>query len=55
MSQIRISEKASEQLSELSEKRKKDRALITSKKMVNEELINFAHKKAFKNDNSKTS
>jgi len=48
MSQIRISEKASEQLSEISEKRKKERALINSKKMVNEELIDKAHRREVK-------
>lgn len=48
MSQIRISEKASEQLSDISDKRKTDRALITSKKMINEELIDKAHKREIK-------
>lgn len=47
MPQINISEKASKQLSELSEKRKNENAIISSKKSVNEELIDNAHKKEF--------
>ena len=47
MPQINISDKATRQLSELSQKRKNEHAIISSKKSVNEELIDIAYKKEF--------
>jgi len=47
MPQINISEKATKQLSELSEKRKSEGAIISSKKSINEQLIDDAFKKEF--------
>jgi len=48
MAQLAISERSSNQLSELSKKRKAEDALISSKKKVIEDLIDQAHKKECK-------
>ena len=48
MPQIRISKIASEKLTDISKKRKDENAIISSKKSVNEELIDKAHNREIK-------